>query len=249
MVKTKAPLQEKLVLFWHDHFATGVSKVQITELMAQPEPALAPRTARATCGMLVKAINKDPAMMEYLDTVRNEQGHPQRELRPRAAGALHARRQGRARQPDTTPRTTSSRSRAPSRAGATIGDKASRSSTQTHHDFAAEFPERGPKDDLQVDRRLRRRAAWRYAGPRSPYAEGGTEIDTVIDIIFAHTDTDGENTVARRTARASDRVLRPRAEPRRSRFIDDVVDGLGLRHDVGRERRCCARSSCTTTSI
>ena len=23
MLKTKTPLQEKLVLFWHDHFATG----------------------------------------------------------------------------------------------------------------------------------------------------------------------------------------------------------------------------------
>ena len=33
-------------------------------------------------------------MMEFLDTVRNRKDDPERELRPRAAGALHARRQG-----------------------------------------------------------------------------------------------------------------------------------------------------------
>jgi hypothetical protein len=33
MVKAKRPLQEKLVPFWLDHFATGVSKVVVTKLM------------------------------------------------------------------------------------------------------------------------------------------------------------------------------------------------------------------------
>ena len=28
MWKARSPLQEKLVLFWHDHFATGFAKVQ-----------------------------------------------------------------------------------------------------------------------------------------------------------------------------------------------------------------------------
>src|SRR5688572_27254335 len=34
MVKTRVPLQEKLVLFWHDHFATGFSKVLDVKRMA-----------------------------------------------------------------------------------------------------------------------------------------------------------------------------------------------------------------------
>src|SRR5262245_37340347 len=33
MVKSHQPLQEKLVLFWHDHFATGFSKVQDVKRM------------------------------------------------------------------------------------------------------------------------------------------------------------------------------------------------------------------------
>ena len=34
MLKVKSPLQEKLVLFWHDHFATGFSKVLDAKLMS-----------------------------------------------------------------------------------------------------------------------------------------------------------------------------------------------------------------------
>src|SRR5262245_47083788 len=35
MLTTKFPLQEKLVLFWHDHFATSNLKVGSTRLMAE----------------------------------------------------------------------------------------------------------------------------------------------------------------------------------------------------------------------
>ena len=48
MLKTKTPLQEKLVLFWHDHFATGFAKVQDTKLMARQNQTAARSTARAT---------------------------------------------------------------------------------------------------------------------------------------------------------------------------------------------------------
>ena len=43
MLKTKTPLQEKLVLFWHDHFATGISKVHDTKLMAPQNRLLPPQ--------------------------------------------------------------------------------------------------------------------------------------------------------------------------------------------------------------
>ncbi len=36
LLKTRFPLQAKLALFWHDHFATGFSKVNDTRLMAWP---------------------------------------------------------------------------------------------------------------------------------------------------------------------------------------------------------------------
>src|SRR5689334_2920754 len=75
MVKTQFPLQEKLVLFWHDHFATSNAKVQNTKLMANQI-----RTMHTMCKGsfkdFVKAINRDAAMIEFLDTVRNHKDIP-----------------------------------------------------------------------------------------------------------------------------------------------------------------------------
>jgi uncharacterized protein (DUF1800 family) len=75
MIKTKRQLQEKLVLFWHDHFATSYEKVQDVDRMA-----LQNRLLRTFCKGnfrdFVKAINKDPAMMDFLDTVRNHKDEP-----------------------------------------------------------------------------------------------------------------------------------------------------------------------------
>ena len=64
-------------------------------------------------------MNIDPAMMEFLDTVRNDEDDPQRELRARAAGAVHARRQGLARRRQLHAGRHRRRSRAPSPAGTT----------------------------------------------------------------------------------------------------------------------------------
>lgn len=75
MTKTRLVLQEKLVLFWHDHFATSYDKVGDTTQMGKQN-----RLLRSFCKGnfqdFVKAINKDPAMMEFLDTVRNDKDHP-----------------------------------------------------------------------------------------------------------------------------------------------------------------------------
>jgi uncharacterized protein (DUF1800 family) len=75
MIKTKRQLQEKLVLFWHDHFATSFEKVQDPDRMAKQN-----RLLRAFCKGnfrdFVKAINKEPAMMDFLDTVRNHKEEP-----------------------------------------------------------------------------------------------------------------------------------------------------------------------------
>jgi len=75
MLKAKYPLQEKLVLFWHDHFATGISKVQNGTLMGQQNQLLR-RGCKGSFRDLMKAMNTNPAMMEYLDTVRNEKAIP-----------------------------------------------------------------------------------------------------------------------------------------------------------------------------
>jgi len=75
MVKTKLQLQERLVLFWHDHFATSFQKVGDVGQMAV-QNRLIRLNCRGSFKDFVKAINKDPAMMEFLDTVHNHKGDP-----------------------------------------------------------------------------------------------------------------------------------------------------------------------------
>ena len=48
MVKVKAPLQEKLVLFWHDHFATSATRSSSTRSSWRCRTARSGSTARAT---------------------------------------------------------------------------------------------------------------------------------------------------------------------------------------------------------
>jgi len=68
-------LQEKLVLFWHDHFATGLSKVYSVKLMGR-QNLLLRQHCKGNFKEFVKAINMDAAMLEYLDTVRNHRFSP-----------------------------------------------------------------------------------------------------------------------------------------------------------------------------
>jgi len=75
MVKSHQPLQERLVLFWHDHFATSWDKVQDVGQM-QVQNRLLRINGKGNFKTLVKAINKNPAMMEFLDTARNRKHQP-----------------------------------------------------------------------------------------------------------------------------------------------------------------------------
>jgi len=75
MIKTKRQLQEKLVLFWHDHFATSYDKVGDVDQMSL-QNRLFRQFCKGNFKSFVKAINKNPAMMEFLDTVRNHKDQP-----------------------------------------------------------------------------------------------------------------------------------------------------------------------------
>ncbi len=72
---TRRPLEAKLTLFWHDHFATSAQKVSNTEaMMAHFE------TLRENCSGsfkdLLTAVSKDPAMLYWLDNNENVKGKP-----------------------------------------------------------------------------------------------------------------------------------------------------------------------------
>ncbi len=75
MLATKAPLREKMTLFWHDHFATSIQKVKQTILLVK-QNELFRESAFGSFRELTQAILLDPAMMLYLDTQSSKKGKP-----------------------------------------------------------------------------------------------------------------------------------------------------------------------------
>lgn len=75
LLATKKPLQEKLTLFWHNHFATSASKVANSYAMMRQIDTL-----RAGClgsfQDLLTNVAKDPAMLYWLDNNLNVKGKP-----------------------------------------------------------------------------------------------------------------------------------------------------------------------------
>lgn len=193
MLTAKFPLQEKLVLFWHDHFATSNVKVANTTLMAQ-QNLLLRLFCKGNFRNFVKAMNKNPAMMEFLDTVRSGRRHPN-ENYPRelmelfTLGVLDS-----AGNPNYLQEDIVQIARAFS--GWRYDKKSVAFLDDGHHDLMADFPERGPKTIFTV------LGGFGPAGRSfAVNGEGAAEIDAVIDILFAHKDTDGKNTIARRMTR------------------------------------------------
>ena len=75
MRATDAPLQEKMTLFWHDHFPSSTEKVRQPRLMHQ-QNELFRKEALGNFGRLTKAVTTDPAMMIYLDLVQSSKKKP-----------------------------------------------------------------------------------------------------------------------------------------------------------------------------
>lgn len=75
MLRTPNPLQEKLTLFWHGHFATSAEKVKDARMMWRQNQLLR-KNALGNFAPLVQAISKDPAMLIYLDSTSNRKAHP-----------------------------------------------------------------------------------------------------------------------------------------------------------------------------
>ncbi len=75
MVQSPRPLQEKLTLFWHGHFATEYLTVRDSYALAQQNHLLREQAA-GNFGALLHGIAQDPAMLRYLDNNSNVKGRP-----------------------------------------------------------------------------------------------------------------------------------------------------------------------------
>ena len=109
MVHSQRPLQEKMALFWHNHFATAFSKVNGTFGSVHATKMMAGRPDQVAGGISAGSIScsatwrpatsascsievaRDPAMLVWLDGRNNTRGAAAGELRPRDHGALHDR--------------------------------------------------------------------------------------------------------------------------------------------------------------
>jgi uncharacterized protein (DUF1800 family) len=217
LLKTRAPLQSKLVLFWHDHFATGISKVGDAGLMAD-QIQLLYQLCKGDMRALVKAISKNPAMMEFLDTVRNDKDVPNENYARELQELFTLGVEDFAGSPNYTQDDIVQIARA------FTGwryDGRDAFLDEGDHDFAADFPERGAKVIY------RSTGGFGSAGRSfTVNGEGDAEIDAVVDVIFAHRDSAGKNTVARRTAH---RLLEYFAHPNPSQTVaDEVVAASGF---------------------
>jgi uncharacterized protein (DUF1800 family) len=94
MVHSKRPLQEKMTLFWHNHFATAFSKIageagttEAARMMAA-KPSEDPGSAKGQLELLrehalgnfrdlLVAVAQDPAMLYWLDGRTNVRARPQ----------------------------------------------------------------------------------------------------------------------------------------------------------------------------
>ena len=69
------PLQEKMTLFWHGHFATSMEKVRDAYLMWR-QNALFRRLATGSWSQMLIDVAKDPAMLIWLDQAQSRKEHP-----------------------------------------------------------------------------------------------------------------------------------------------------------------------------
>src|ERR1043166_6671195 len=75
MAKGPRPLQEKMVLFWHGHFATSSDKVREAYLMWR-QNELFRRLATGNWLQMLTEVAQDPAMLVWLDQAQSRKEHP-----------------------------------------------------------------------------------------------------------------------------------------------------------------------------
>ncbi len=75
LLNSPHPLQEKLTLFWHNHFATSHAKVTSGRLMHRQNETLRRYSLGSFAGLL-REMTFDPAMLIWLDSNTNRKGAP-----------------------------------------------------------------------------------------------------------------------------------------------------------------------------
>lgn len=75
LLHSKAPVNEHMTLFWHNHFPSSLEKVEQPKLMYLQNKLLR-RHAMGNFRTLIHDVARDPAMLVYLDGSNNVKGSP-----------------------------------------------------------------------------------------------------------------------------------------------------------------------------
>ena len=79
MIQSPYPLQEKMTLFWHSHFATNAEKVKNARLMQQHIRLLRSQ-ALGSFRILLEGISQDPAVLLWLGAEASRKAQPNENL-------------------------------------------------------------------------------------------------------------------------------------------------------------------------
>jgi uncharacterized protein (DUF1800 family) len=72
MIRSPHPLQEKMALFWHGHFATRADNPYFDQLLLQQFRV----AGLGKFGTLLRAVAKSPGMLKFLNNQQNRKAHP-----------------------------------------------------------------------------------------------------------------------------------------------------------------------------
>ena len=75
MLEGMEPIRERMTLFFHNHFANSINKIQDARLM-QRQNDLIRKHALGKFGLFLKEMSRDASMLIYLDSNQNVKKHP-----------------------------------------------------------------------------------------------------------------------------------------------------------------------------
>ncbi|MEE9321506.1 MAG: DUF1800 family protein [Granulosicoccus sp.] len=80
MLQTSSPQTERMVLFWHDHFATSYHGVNRQSTAMARQNQTFRQLSTGSYRDMLKAMIRDPALLFYLDNLNSKKGRPNENL-------------------------------------------------------------------------------------------------------------------------------------------------------------------------
>jgi uncharacterized protein (DUF1800 family) len=192
LLKGKAPLLDKTVMFFHDHFSVSLEQFDDYPEAIRLHLENHYNAALGNFKDYVKRMNLDAAMMAFLNTLQNNKEIPNENYSRELCELFTLGTHDLNGVPNYEQEDVVQIARAFT--GWRVDDEGVPFLNSGQHDYMASYPARGPK--------VLFKGAHGFPGGGASFTAGGegeNEIDEVVEILFQHTDSDGANTVARRT--------------------------------------------------